>query len=41
MYDSEVNSGLFPDLCQQDISAINQAEDGTVEIEYIQSGWAY
>ena len=35
IFDSEKDSDISFDLCSKNISAINQAEDGTVEIEYI------
>ena len=38
-YDSESDMDFNMKLYKQDISAINQAEDGTIEIEYCGSAW--
>ena len=38
-YDSETDMDSDYYVMQEDISAINQADDGTVEIEYIGSMW--
>ena len=34
-YDSYSKFGPPSDICEQEIVAVNQADDGTVEIEYV------
>ena len=38
-YDSETDMDSNYYVMQEDISAINQADDGTIEIEYIENMW--